>query len=131
MQKLEIIINIKVNIIIGWSKNIIYRRMKYVNYHRYLGVELSYDLKWAGHLKEIVAKPTRLLGILYRVLKTANTKTRRIAYYNHTRPILKYEYSARQNYLEKMLNNWKRARTRRSDLSFDYRVANIQLIKSY
>ena len=32
------------------------------------GVVLSYDLKWAEHLKKIIAKSYKLMGMLYRVL---------------------------------------------------------------
>lgn len=61
-----------------------------VNSHPYLGVELSSDLKWAKHITNMEAKANRLLGLLTRTLKTADTKTRKIAYETLMRPVLEY-----------------------------------------
>ena len=43
--------------------------------HLYLGIELIYDLKWEKHVTNIVAKTSRTLGMLFRVLKMADTAT--------------------------------------------------------
>ena len=66
-----------------------------------MGVEISYDSKWKGHIDKIVSKSTRLLGMLSRVLKSADTRTRQLAYYALIRQILEYGCSAWDPYLVK------------------------------
>ena len=77
------------------------QRLRNVNSHPYLGVVLSYDLKWAEHLKKIIAKSYKLLGMLYRVLRSADTRTRQLAYYTLIRPILEYGCPVWDPYLKK------------------------------
>ena len=52
-----------------------------------LGIEISCDLKWRKHINNIVLGR---LGMLKRVLKTADTRTRQFAYVALVRPILEY-----------------------------------------
>jgi len=65
-------------------------KIKNVNSHPYLGVELSSNLKFDKHYNNIVSKAGRLLGMIRRVLKTADTRTRKIAYDTLVRPKLEY-----------------------------------------
>ena len=65
-------------------------RLRNVLNHSYLGIELSYDLKWEKHMTNITAKASRTLGMLSRVLKMADTRTRQLAYNTLVRPILEF-----------------------------------------
>ena len=72
------------------------------------GIELSYDLKWEKHITNITAKVSRTLGMLSRVLKMADTRTRQLVYKTLVRPILEFGCQVWDPYLWKMLNNWKK-----------------------
>lgn len=115
------------------------QRLKNVNSHPYLGIELSYDLKWTVHLNKIIAKSTRLLGMLYRVLKSADTRTRQLAYHTLIRPILEYGCPAWDPYLEKDIKQLEKLQNKairfvfrlRGQISFTEikRKANITSLK--
>ena len=68
-----------------------YTLLQNTNSHPYLGVKSKNNLKFDGHIDNIVSKASRLLGMLARVLKSADTKTRKIAYETLVRPVLEYE----------------------------------------
>ena len=57
------------------------QRLKNVDTHPYLGLELQSNIKWEAHYDKIISKATRILFMLRRVLKHADTKTRKIAYF--------------------------------------------------
>ena len=48
--------------------------------YTYLGIQIQYDIKFSNHYDKILRKATRTLGMLCRVLKHADTKTRQISY---------------------------------------------------
>ena len=75
-----------------------------VNSHPYLGIEISSDLKWNRHIDLTVSKTNRLLGMLRRVLKTADTKTRQVAYNTLVRPVLKYGCEVWDPYTKKNID---------------------------
>lgn len=87
-------------------------RIKNVNSHPYLGIELNHDLKWNRHINIIVAKASRTLGMLWRVLKTADTRTRQLAYNALVRPILEYGCSAWDPYLAKDIRQLEKVQNR-------------------
>ena len=66
------------------------QRLKNVDTHPYLGLELQSNIKWEAHYDKIISKATRILFMLRRVLKHADTKTRKIAYFSLVRPILEH-----------------------------------------
>ena len=69
--------------------------------HPYLGTELSYDLKWNPHVNKVASKALKLLRMLSRVIKTADTKTRKMAYNTLIRPALEYGCQVWDPYLSK------------------------------
>ena len=66
------------------------KRLKNVDSHLYLGIELAYNLKWSRHIDNIVAKASGRLGLLRRALKSADSRTRQQAYNTIVMPILEY-----------------------------------------
>ena len=66
------------------------QRLNNVDSHPYLGIELQNNLKWEKHYVKIIGKANRTLYMLRRVLKHADTKTRKIAYFSLVRPLLEY-----------------------------------------
>ena len=61
-----------------------------VSSNPYLGVELQSDLKWNVHISQIEAKAKQKIGMIRRVLRDADLKTRMIAYTSLVRPGLEY-----------------------------------------
>ena len=76
-------------------------RLESVKSHPYLGIEISSDLKWNRHIDFTVSKADRLLGMLRRVLKTADTKTQQVAYNTLVRPVLEYGCEVGDPYTKK------------------------------
>lgn len=87
-------------------------RLQNVNSHPYLGVQLSNNLKWNKHIECITAKADRLLGMLKRVLKTADTKTRLVAYTTLIRPILEYGCEVWDPYTKKHIQMLEKTQNR-------------------
>ena len=64
------------------------QRFRNVDKHPYLGIEFSYDLKWKTNIGNVAAKATRVLGMLHRVLRGADMKTKEMVYFTLVGPIL-------------------------------------------
>ena len=77
-----------------------------------MGVELSNNLKWEKHINNIVSKASRLLGMLARVLRTADTKTRKVAYETLIRPGLEYGCQVWDPYLKSDINKLEKLQNR-------------------
>jgi hypothetical protein len=89
--------------------------------HPYLGIEFSNNLKWEKHIGIIiVAKATKLLGMLKRVLKTADTKTRQVAYNTIVRPVLEYGCQVWDPYLKKDIGKLEKCQNKA--LRFIFRI---------
>jgi hypothetical protein len=95
-------------------------RLQNVSSHPYLGIELSNNLKWEKHINNIVSKATRLLGMLSRVLKTADTKTRQVAYNTLVRPVLEYGCQVWDPYLKKDIKRLEQVQNKA--LRFIFRI---------
>ena len=65
------------------------QRLNNIDNRPYLGIELESNLKWEPHYK-ITSKASRMLLMLRRVLKHADTKTQKTVYSSLVRPILEY-----------------------------------------
>ena len=87
-------------------------RIKNVKNHPYLGIELSYDLKWNPHVNKVASKALKLLGMLSRVIKTADTKTRQMAYNTLIRPVLEYGCQVWDPYLSKDIKQLEKIQNR-------------------
>ena len=64
--------------------------LKKVDQAKYLGVTISSDLDWKGHINMSVAKANRSLGFLKRNLKSAPQDIRETAYKTLVRPQVEY-----------------------------------------
>ena len=69
------------------------KALRYVTSARYLGVQLSHDLKWNSHISNVTAKANRTLGFLKRNLRVKNPELRQKAYVSVVLPQLEYCYS--------------------------------------
>ena len=63
---------------------------KRVTNHDYLGVAISSDLNWLGHVRKIYDKASRTLGLLKRTLFPCSQNVKSIAYKMLVRPQLEY-----------------------------------------
>ena len=57
---------------------------------KYLGVDISKDLRWSTHINRISTNANRTLGSLKRNIKTKNTEIRTAAYQTLVRPQVEY-----------------------------------------
>lgn len=87
-------------------------RLKNVNHHPYLGVELSCDLKWDRNIENITSWVSRLLGMFARVLKSVDTRTRKAVYKIPVRPLLEYGCQVWNRYLRRDITKLKEIQNR-------------------
>ena len=64
--------------------------LELVDEHPYLGIVLQSNLTFSTHINNIACKARRLNGMLRRVFKDADTKTRLIAFNTLVWPVLEY-----------------------------------------
>ena len=57
---------------------------------KYLGVTISKDLSWNGHISSILSKANSTLGFVKRNVKTSNVKVKEMAYKTLVRPQVEY-----------------------------------------
>jgi hypothetical protein len=57
---------------------------------KYLGVNISHDLKWETHIAEVTSKGNQILGFLRRNLRNAPLKIKELAYFSLVRSTLEY-----------------------------------------
>ena len=70
--------------------NILGAMLMRVTNHGYLGVTISSDLNWLGHVTKIYNKPSRTLGLLKRTLSPCSQNVKSIAYKMLVRPQLEH-----------------------------------------
>ena len=75
--------------------------LELVNAHPYLGIMRQSNLTFSTHINNIACKARRFNGMLRKVLKDADTKTRLIAYNTLVRPVLKYRCFVWDPFLKK------------------------------
>lgn len=64
--------------------------LRHVDVVKYLGVNISKDLRWEHHIDYVAAKAMKPLNFLRRNLKIGNTTVKSNAYKSIVRPILEY-----------------------------------------
>ena len=55
-----------------------------------LGITISYDLSWSDHIRDVVKKANRVLGVIKRVLGSKSITEFSLPYKSLVRPILEY-----------------------------------------
>ena len=60
---------------------------------KYLGVEISSNLSFNGHIQNITTSASRFLGFLKRNIRSKNPELREMAYKTHVRPFVEYSSS--------------------------------------
>ena len=61
-----------------------------VDHAKYLGLEISHDLKWNHHVQNVTTKANRTLGYIRRNIRTKHKGIRQTAYQTLVRPQLEY-----------------------------------------
>ena len=61
-----------------------------VDHAKYLGLEISHDLKWNHHVQNVNTKANRTLGYIRRNIRTKHKGIRQTAYQTLVRPQLEY-----------------------------------------
>ena len=87
--------------------------------HSYLGVELSYNLKFDKRIGKITFKANRLIWMLSRVLKHADTKTKLITYKTLVRLNLECACQVWDPYLKKNIKNLEKLQNKALKLRQD------------
>ncbi len=78
----------------------------------YLGVELSSDMKWNSHVKQVTAKGNQMLGVLRRNLKHCPTDLKSLAYTTILRPKLEYACAIWDPYTDDNIEKLERVQRR-------------------
>ena len=68
-------------------------QLESVSHHPYLGVELTYNMKWSHHINNITAKANRALWFLRRNLWRCPVAVKQQMYFALVRPLLEYACS--------------------------------------
>ena len=106
--------------------------LKDVKSFKDLGIIISKDLTWSGHISTIVNKANQVLGLIRRTVGTANTTTFSLLYKTLVRPLLEYAAPVWNPYLVKDIHAiesvQRRAsrlalRQKRGDMSYEERCA--------
>ena len=78
--------------------------LKHVQALKYLGVNISHDLRWDTHINSIIGKANKTLGFIRRNLNIGNIKTKQQAYFSLVRPILEYSSNVWNPYTATLTN---------------------------
>ena len=73
-----------------------------IDHAKYLGVNISLDLKWNSHVNNMVSKANRSLGFIKRNIKTKHQTIRATAYKTLVRPQLEYASCAWDPYTREL-----------------------------
>ena len=71
---------------------------------RYLGVDISSNLKWNTHVDRIAANASRSLGFIKRKVKTKSPKIREMAYQSLVHPQLEYASAVWDPHTDELTN---------------------------
>ena len=72
-----------------------------VNIAKYLGCQITSDLRWSDHVNNICGKANRTLGFLRRNLNVGSTSVKENAYKTLVRPTLEYASTVWDPYHQK------------------------------
>ena len=78
--------------------------LKHVQALKYLGVNISHDLRWDTHINSIIGKANKTLGFIRRNLNIGNIKTKQQAYFSLVRPVLEYSSNVWNPYTSTLIN---------------------------
>ena len=80
------------------------KELKHVPHIKYLGVNISHDLRWDKHIDSITLKATNTLNFLRRNINIRNSHAKLQAYKSLVRPILEYSSTVWDPYTNKLIN---------------------------
>ena len=68
----------------------VHGQLQHVDVVKYLGVKISYDLRWNNHVDYVIAKANSTLGLIRRNVNIRNSQVKQRAYTSLVPPILEY-----------------------------------------
>ena len=74
------------------------QQLKHADHAKYLGVNISKDMRWSKHIDMITAKANRKLGFVKRNVNISNREVNAQAYKSLVRPILEYSQTVLDPY---------------------------------
>jgi len=86
-------------LVILWSQ-----LLKHVDVVKYLGVKISYDLRWNNHVDYVTAKASSTLGLIRRNVNIRNSQVKQRAYTSLVCPILEYSSTVWDPYTSTAIN---------------------------
>jgi hypothetical protein len=87
-----------------------------VNNAKYLGCQITSDLRWSDHINNICGKANRTLGFLRRNLNIGSTSVKENAYKTLVRPTLEYASTVWDPYHQKDIQQLEMVPTQRSKI---------------
>ena len=82
--------------------------LQYVEHTTYLGVNISNDLTWGFHIKNITKKGNSTLGFIKRNLKHCPSESKRLAFIALVRSTLEYGSVIWDPHYEKKMRRWRK-----------------------
>ena len=80
------------------------KELKHVKHLKYLGVNITHDLRWDKHIDSITSQATNTLNFLRRNINIRNCNVKFQAYKTLVRPILEYSSTVWDPYTNKLIN---------------------------
>jgi hypothetical protein len=83
-----------------------------VNIAKYLGCQITSDLRWSDHINNICGKANRTLGFLRRNLNVGSTSVKENAYKTLVRPTIEYASTVWDPYHQKDIQQFEMVQRR-------------------
>lgn len=88
------------------------QKLEHVTSARYLGVEITKNLKWTKHIENITSKANKTSAYISRNLKGCPVQTQALAYKTVVRPIIEYASVVWDPHLEKDIKSLEKVQKR-------------------
>ena len=83
-----------------------------VDHIKYLGVTITFDLRWNTHISDIFTKANRTLGFLRRTFLSSPQDVKEATYKGMVRPILEYGSLVWDPYTDKIQDELEKVQNR-------------------
>jgi len=93
------------------------QQLKHVDVVKYLGIQISHDLRWDKHIDHITAKAILTLNFLRRNINISNPHIKEQSYTAHVRPVLEYSQTVWDPYTAGAVNRIESVQRRAARLT--------------